>query len=168
MLFRVVFPFTSTYSKLNLRAKWWHRLSVVLFCMITASTFVMSAGIPLMDAVGARSVAISDAYDRLAFEAERSGKYSIDPKTGEAIENAPPLTSPVDLSAGLVPKALPDSTARPDRPADPVKLAKDAHPIHIFEIIGLAVLITVSLSYALQVLYRVAIFVTFGELSKAE
>jgi hypothetical protein len=135
MLLTVLFPFRRTYRDLDLRRFWWHRLAIALFGLA-----LLVLTLPLMSSRISYIVHQRDA--------------AIDRAAGEFMDQ----TLYLDDTSSSHAKTY-EWSQRYSQICDAIR---EQYDIQLSQAYGASVGFCLSLSYILQLLYRLAIYVVFG------
>jgi hypothetical protein len=136
---KILFPFRSKYSELGLKRRWWHRFAIVLFGV--AMTVALLTGVWL---------AISDYGEK---------NVRIDSALNDSIE----AKGQLDANASPAENQAIDQRYEEQRK----QIDHDAN-VSLFVEIGFTVVLLAALSYLLQLLYRVLIYVVYGNKREPE
>jgi hypothetical protein len=191
MIARLLSPFSGTYRKLDLRMKWWHRLSFVLLIFCLAATTYFTFALTFVPDGDGDNV-IGTITPVLTSESAQKGPWD----DYKPITNLPPLPKgytaqvmlsglgerlqfPADTTRGELIKALCEHLKDGDAacwevisqgsigaaggPAESTKLPVKPSLWRLFlKDVGIALATALVLSYLLQLAYRAVIFVVYG------
>jgi cytochrome bd-type quinol oxidase subunit 2 len=130
-----LFPFRSKFRQLSLERLWWHRLLVVLFIV-------------------ALVVMLGGTWLRMNHE-EAEGRNSYLSQITE--------THITDIQNYVAKDATPqEMKALDDRYAEDIRNSVVIWPIHHWINLGIAAVLTLLLSYLLQVIYRISLYIGYG------
>jgi len=140
MLLTILFPFRTTYRKLELQNRWWHRLAVALFGLLMIILTLSFSSNRVSDDLQERDAQLNRASSNFMSQVD-----TLD-------DSVASRTKTYELS-----KRYEQVSAELRHEYD-IRLAEDYGAICGF---------CLSLSYILQCMYRLAIYVAFGSRTNA-